>query len=254
MQQTPVSMSRHRTAQFRRALIDYHLAPSDDAVLRAHAFDSSVRSLAMALTEQVEIALRGRLDVAVEARVGVRWYLSPSTFAADFDHAAFLAVARRVLDRSLEPAVRSAWQGGRFERIPFGMLAEELSFGDLVRLASGVGPTPRAEIAAGFHLPTSTLRSTLLHVNHVRNCCAHHVRLWGRRLRVPPPTFRSPPELPRRLDGLPKRSPAHSIELLAYLAETTGPCERHTAALRRLLDEHDDLVDGLGGRPTWARA
>jgi len=66
------------------------------------------------------------------------------------------------------------------------------------------------------------------------------------------PTFRSPPDLVARLSGLPKRSPAHSLELLAHIAETVGPCDRLAAAVRRLVAEHEDLVVGIGGRPSWA--
>lgn len=254
MQHTPIIMSRYRAGQFRQALRAHGLDHSASAVLRVHAFDSAVRSVALAMTEQIEVALRGRLDHAAGAHRGSRWYLSPEAFGDGFDHRLFLDGARRALDRAHDPAVRAAWVEARFERVSFGMLAEELSFGELARLAGDVEWRPRTEVARAFSLPPTTLRSTLKHVNHLRNCCAHQTRLWGRQFKVPPPTFRSPPDLVARLSGLPKRTPAHSLELLAHLAETVGPCDRHAAAVRRLVDEHDDLVVGIGGRPTWATA
>lgn len=252
MPTTSVTMSQYRTAQFRHALRERALDTSDAAIWRVHDFDASLRSVVLALIAQIELALRGRLDVVTSAHFGPRWYLDRRAFRDTFDHESLLVRLRRALDRTADPAVASAWQAGRFERIPFGMLAEETSLGELSRLTEGLVPTVRDEMAAAFRVPPATLRACLQHVTHVRNCCAHHTRLWGRRFKVPPPSFRAPPDLVSRLAGLPKRTPAHSLELLAHLAETVGPCDRHAAAVRGLLDAHDDLVEGIGGRPTWA--
>lgn len=246
------TLSRYRAAQFRQALSERGLDASDASVWRVHDFDSAFRSVALGLTEQIELSLRARLDVVAAAGFGSRWYLDERAFRDTFDHRALLRHARTALDRTADPAVGSAWREQRLERIPFGMLAEELSLGELSRLAGGLEPRTRDQVAEAFRLPPTTLRPCLQHVAHVRNCCAHHIRLWGRRLRIPLPTFRSPPDLVTRLEGLPKRTPAHSLELLAHLAETAGPSDRHAAAVRRLLDGHDDLVVGIGGRPAWA--
>lgn len=254
MPTTSVTMSQYRTAQFRQALRERGLDASDAAIWRVHDFDASLRSVVLTLIAQIELALRGRLDAVVSTHFGPRWYLDPRAFRDTFDHESLLVRLRHALDRAADPAVSSAWHGRRFERIAFGMLAEETSLGELSRLTEGLVPTARDEVASAFRVPPGTLRACLQHVTHVRNCCAHHTRLWGRQLKVPPPSFRSPPDLVERLATLPKRTPAHSLELLAHLAETVGPCDRHAAAVRSLLDEHADLVDGIGGRPTWAAA
>lgn len=252
MHDTTLGMSRYRAGQFRQALVDRDIEPSDETLRRVHRFDSALRSIALALTEQVELALRGRVDEAATRRHGPRWYLHPQAFRRGFDHSAMVRQAAAALDRSHDPVVQRVWSTKRFERITFGMLAEELSLDMLARLTGGLEPGPHDDVAATFRLPPPTLRPCLQHLTHVRNCCAHHTRLWGRSLRVPPPTFRSPPDLVRRLASVPKGSPAHSLELLAHLAETVGPCDGHVAAVRRVFDGNDDLVTGIGGCPTWA--
>lgn len=254
MPHTTVTMSRYRTAQFRDALHRHGLDSSADAVWRVHDFDSVLRSVTLAMVERVELALRGRVDDAASTRFGPRWYLTDRAFRTTFDHRGLLVRLRSALDRTADPAVASAWRAARFERVTFGMLAEELSLGELSRLTAGLEPRTHDAVAAGFRVPPATLDGSLQHLTHVRNCCAHHTRLWGRRFKVPPPTFRSPPDLVARLRDLPKRSPAHALELLAHLAESVGPCGRHAAAVARLVDEHDDLVVGIGGRPSWAAA
>lgn len=250
----PVVMTQYRADQFRHAMRLRGLDTSDDAVRRVHDFDGAFRSITLALTERVEIALRGRIDSAARHRYGRGWHSDPRAFRVGSDHGSFLRHAAGALDRAHDPVTQGLWADHTVEDVPFGMLSEELSLGALSRLAGALTPRLHDAVASSFRVPPSTFRPCLQHLTHVRNCCAHHTRLWGRRMRVPPPTFRSPPDLVERLAGLPKRSPAHSLELLAHLAETVGPCDRHAAAFRQLLDDHDDLVVGLGGRPAWAAA
>lgn len=249
-----VTMSQHRGDQLRHALRSRGLDASDGAVRRAHEFDSAFRSITLGLTERIEIALRGRVDAVARHRRGLHWHLDPRAFRSTFDHGSLLRRAAEVLDRAHDPLVQRVWADRSLEAVSFGMLSEELDFGTLSRLVGGLDPRLHDGVAAAFRLPPATLRPCLQHLTHVRNCCAHHTRLWGRTFRIPPPTFRSPPNLVARLSSLPKRTPAHSLELLAHLAETVGPCDRHAAAVRSLLDEHDDLVVGIGGRPSWTAA
>ncbi|MDO3698526.1 Abi family protein [Curtobacterium flaccumfaciens] len=247
-----IPMSQYRAEQFRHALHVHTLDTSDASVLRTHDFDSELRSIALALTERIEIALRGRVDRAARHRFGKLWHLDPKAFRDTFDHDSLLRRAAGVLDRANDPVTQKVWRERALDQVPFGMLAEELSFGELSRMTGALEPRLHDAVALAFRLPAGTLRACLHHITHVRNCCAHHTRLWGRSFRIPPPTFRSPADLVARLEGLPKRTPVHSLELLAHLAETVGPCDRHADAVRRLIDEHDDLIDGIGGRPSWA--
>ena len=105
-----VAMSRYRHAQFRQALHAQGLDDSASSVWRVHDFDSSLRSVTLGLVEQVELALRGRLDVAAGARFGSRWYVDPRSFRATFDHGAMLRRVRSAPAHAADPAVGSAWR------------------------------------------------------------------------------------------------------------------------------------------------
>ncbi|PZO59135.1 MAG: hypothetical protein DI639_09710 [Leifsonia xyli] len=140
MQDASAAISRYRAAQFRQALRERGLDPSDASVRRVHDFDSALRSVTLDLSERIELALRGHLDALGAARFGSHWYLDRRAFRDTFDHRALLRHARAALDRTADPAIRSAWQERRFERVPFGMLAEELSLGELSRLTCGLEP------------------------------------------------------------------------------------------------------------------
>jgi abortive infection bacteriophage resistance protein len=68
MAHASIPMSQYRADQSRRALHVRALDTSDASVLRTHDFDSEFRSIALALTERIEIALRGRVDRAARHR------------------------------------------------------------------------------------------------------------------------------------------------------------------------------------------
>lgn len=154
----------------------------------------------------------------------------------------------RALDRSYDEAVRTIWAERQLDRVSFGMLAEELNLGALSRVAGSLDHPAAHAVARSFQLPPPTLRATLQHIAHVRNCCAHHTRLWGRTLGVPTPRFRSPEALVRILADAPVRSPYRSLMLIRHVAQSISGTELAVAALDALLAANTDLLPGLGAR------
>lgn len=63
------------------------------------------------------------------------------------------------------------------------MTLEVLSLGTLSRLYELLNPSPqKTEIAKAFGLPNGKILANWLHAIAVlRNCCAHHSRVWNRR-------------------------------------------------------------------------
>lgn len=105
-----IPMSQYRAEQFRHALHVHTLDTSDASVLRTHDFDSELRSIALALTERIEIALRGRVDRAARHRFGKLWHLDPKAFRDTFDHDSLLRRAAGVLDRANDPVTQKVWR------------------------------------------------------------------------------------------------------------------------------------------------
>ncbi|MFJ3453947.1 Abi family protein [Curtobacterium sp. NPDC090223] len=245
-----VALSAYRSAQFRRALSEHDHEVTEASLIRVREFDSCLRSLLLTQVERIELALRGRVDASASAEFGQRWHLDPAAFRRGTVLDALRQQYAAALDRSYDPAVRAIWRRRRLDQISFGMLSEELSFGTLSRVTGALDAGSRNAVAASFRLPPSTLRGTMQHVAHVRNCCAHHTRVWGRQFGVPTPQYRSPDDLVARLDGSPLRSPYRSIVVICHLADTVDANRSASRSFARLLRCHPDLLSGIGGPAT----
>lgn len=65
---------------------------------------------------------------------------------------------------------------------PYWILANIMDFGMILTLYIGADREIRENISYNLRIPASVLESWLKSLNTVRNICAHHDRLWNRRL------------------------------------------------------------------------
>ena len=237
----PLAVSSHRHERFRQALRDHQLPASDAHVDRLHEFDGDLRAVLLSLIERIELALRGRLDEAGTRMIGPSWHLDLRAFRQRAPIGTLRARFEQAVARSHDAALR----GRAGDEVPFAVLAEELSLGTLSRIAGAVVPELQQQVSRSFRIPQPTFRATLQHITHVRNCCAHHVRLWGRSLGVPTPHYRQPSDLVEQLVGAPVRSPYRSVVLIEHLAGTARRSCCRSQGLAELLARHPDLLVGL---------
>ncbi|WP_420365755.1 Abi family protein [Curtobacterium sp. L3-7] len=239
-------LSPWRTAQFRRALRTFGLPFTNRDVDRLHEFDSALRVALLVRIERIELALRGGMAITCAEKFGPSWHVDPRAFRPGADLDALRAQFSSALDRSTDPATRRISAGRDLDQVAFGMIAEQLSLGAISRIAGLLDAHVARELAQTFRLPAPTLRGTLQPVTHVRNCCAHHSRIWGTQLGVPTPKYRSPPSLIEPLSRTLPRSPYRSLVIISHMAESVRSDPVRTLELDQLLTEHRDLLIGLG--------
>jgi abortive infection bacteriophage resistance protein len=211
--------------------------PIDRAHLaRVHQFDTEFRRCIGAMLESVELALRGRVDRVGLDLLGQGWHLRADSFRRGAELAMLHERMESELRRSFALDLRPIPLDERLHRLPFGRLAEELSLGTMSRICGALVPSMQHPIAESFDVPRSTLRGTLQYAMHVRNLCAHHVRLTGRTVELPPPSYRSPARLASALDDAAPRSPFRAYLIVRHLAEsvpgTSAVLERVNAVIR----------------------
>ena len=72
------------------------------------------------------------------------------------------------------------------------MAFETLTLGKLSRLYKGLNnDAEKVEIASEFNCVSSLLTSWLIYLTNVRNVCAHHSRLWNKKITADRPTIPS---------------------------------------------------------------
>ncbi len=169
------------------------LAGTDFEVVWArYVFDRELRLLVMDAIERFEIAVRTRLAYE-HALAGGPFGYDDGAHAIWRHDPHRRAEFRQRLVQALhnnrkEPFIehfRSRY-GAEHAIPPVWVVVEVLMFGDLLSFYRGSDHSIREGVARYFGVADRVFDSWLLTMNVVRNLCAHHARLWNRKLGVQP--------------------------------------------------------------------
>lgn len=156
----------------------------EDAVA-LYDFDTQLRSLMFEAIQRIEIALRTKVNHEFSMRHGAFWFYDTSL--ADDEHKFIenMNAIDRELQRSKEDFIKEHKQ--KYDRPvfpPSWKTLELASFGTLSKLYYNCNDIKtKKRIARQFNLPQhEVLESWMRSLTVLRNCCAHHSRIWNRRL------------------------------------------------------------------------
>lgn len=160
-------------------------------IIRLYHFDKKLRTIISEYLERIEICLRAKLTDKYSIQFGFFWY---SNFDHFEDRGIFDTINEEIIEsfaNQKEPYLKQFSNKYIEERIPpSNMALETLSLGKLARLYKALkNQHGKAEIAQEFNLPTNVLTSWFIYLANVRNICAHHSRLWNKKVTVDRPLF-----------------------------------------------------------------
>jgi abortive infection bacteriophage resistance protein len=173
-----------------------------EQILSLYQFDRELRVLIMRELECIEVAIRTVISNTLsELQSDPFWYLDPNKVllgdivksngrVVQFDHAYFLAEVKKETTRSSDEFARHYFRKYTSPALPPSWVASEcLSFGKWSRLYAHlkVGKTP---IASSFSLPVDVMESWLHCLTYLRNVCAHHGLVFGRKFVFPIKTLK----------------------------------------------------------------
>lgn len=164
-------------------------------IIDLYCFDRRLRSLIFNAIEKIEVAVRSRIvQVYAEATRNAHWFLDRSVYkqktiklkdgseADAFD--ILMQDIKSEINRSNEDFIKHYKSKYDSPEIPPSwMTLEVLSLGTLSRLYELLEKSIyKTQIAKDFGLPNEDILANWLHAIAVlRNCCAHHSRIWNRR-------------------------------------------------------------------------
>ena len=174
------------------ALDEFKDGASFQNVVDLYIFDKKLRLLAMDALERIEIALRVEISHTL-GKMDTFAYLKPECFHADFSqcidtktgvtkHHEWLGKHAQLITRSREEFVKhNSAKGGL--PLAIWVACEVWDFGTLSKLFGGMRVEEQDLIAKKFDVLNGRIFATWLRsLNHLRNVCAHHCRLWNRNI------------------------------------------------------------------------
>lgn len=164
-----------------------------DDIIDLYTFDRRLRLHIMDAIERIEVALRAVLVNTLSLNQGAYWYTNPDLFDVHFNHDRFM----RVMTTEARIHKRHKIKRQQFidsylskyslpEMPPSWMILETISIGTVALALKNLKPQHIKPIAHEFDLPPKHLMSWIDALSNIRNLCAHHARLWGRKFSPEP--------------------------------------------------------------------
>lgn len=231
-----------------------------DQVLNLYVFDREFRLLLLDAIERVEVSVRTQWAYYMAHQYGPHGYLDPNYAVRADWHERNLASLRNEVQRSDEDFIRHYRRTYTDPELPpVWSACEVMSLGLLSRWIKQLRKSDRARVAAVYRLDEQVFAAFIEHLTYVRNLCAHHSRVWNRRMIKTMQLPRSKPaELPPNINYSEQRRIYNTLVLLKYLLDIVSPRHSWDERLFGLIQEHDiqptnmGFPDDYAFRPIWA--
>lgn len=216
-----------------------------------YGFDRRLRELIFHEMEKFEISLRTHIANATSGAEKGYWYTNPEWFRNRHDHNSILRKISLEISRSDNDSIvrfRQKYSNG----LPPSWLAfEATTMGTLSMVYDNMkSGSIRKGISDYYGVSEDVLSGWIRNLVYVRNYCAHHNRLWNKKLAVPgkiPDRTRDPfPQLSwddtRRIYS--------TLCILKYLVNVIKPDNNFALRLVNLVDSFSGVnVEGYMGFP-----
>ena len=239
-----------------RRLDRYKFGTSFEQLLNIYIFDRHLRLLVIDAIERIEVAVRTVIVYEMANTYGSHWYQDATLFKADFDHSHFISEAKRATKHTAEMGTSRAAQREKFiqhyydtyhtPELPASwMIAEVLSLGVWSRVYEGLASSrDRKNISRRFNLGPDTMQSWLHALTYIRNLCAHHSRLYSRKLTLSPKNDKGMPVEDRQTFA------AHAA-VIHWFLEIIALGSEWVKRLNRLMKKPDIELVRLGFDDNW---
>ncbi len=156
-----------------------------EQIIELYNFDSKLRTLIFDALEKIEIALRTQLVYHWSIAYGSYWFTNPSLFRNSVFFANSLSALEKEINRSNETFIKHYKATYNEPKIPpVWMSLEVSSFGLISKLFSNLKREKcKKQFTTHFGLYKDTvLENWMRNFSEIRNICAHHSRLWNKRI------------------------------------------------------------------------
>jgi len=160
-----------------------HFKPdaSFDDLMAVYCFDRVLRDLLFEALEAAELAYRAIFAHQLSQNFGPLGYRDAANFKNASVFKAQLAHFDKTIADSSESCIVHFKSNYGNDQVPIWALVEVETFGPVTRLYDNAGKDLKRFVAAEYGIGSGPLRSYLQHLRVLRNFCAHHARLVGRR-------------------------------------------------------------------------
>ena len=224
-------------------------------VVTLYNFDKELRTLIFSAIQSIEIALRTKIIQIVSSNYGAFWFTEKSLFTNTTIFSKCLLNIEEELKRSKEDFLIEHF--AKYDNPPYPPAWKTLevsSFGTLSKLYCNLADNNlKKQIARELGLPQHLyLESWIKSLSVLRNCIAHHARIWNRK-------YPWKPQIPQKLQSPWIQNSTISHEKLyaqlcciGYLLNAIHPNNNFKQKLKILLSKYSIAdISAMGFPKLW---
>ncbi|MBO7477327.1 MAG: Abi family protein [Salinivirgaceae bacterium] len=218
-------------------------------IIDLYVFDKRLRSLVFSELEKIEVAVRTKLSLTYSLSTNsAMWYEDESVYNPKTPIQDVLEDIADDVNRSNEDFIKHYKQKyDEPEMPPSWMTLEVVSFGTLSRLYKSLASkAEKRQIAIQFGIGNEDIFANWLHAfSNLRNCCAHHSRIWNRRflVQIILPYNTTNPFIPRNAAERIHRNKLFALlSAIKYIADIISPQNSFKTNLQNLLNQPCNLL------------
>lgn len=217
-----------------------------------YKFDSELRKMICSELEKIEVSIRTQLSLIMGDAAGIYWFEDPANFRDANRHSSLLRSLNEELRRSDDDAIVAFLQNYSNPFPPSWMTFEISSFGTLSMMYRWLNAgLARRQVARCYGLSDTVMESWLHSIVYVRNICAHHSRLWNRRLSINAMVPRRT-NLPFIATPADTKKVYYVLSIMLYFLQTVNPSTTFVSRFKALLDKYPHIdMSAMGFPSNW---
>lgn len=156
-----------------------------EEIINLYVFDRQLRLLIFNAIEKIEVAFRTQIIYQFSLENGAFWHVNPALFNNPIQFANEIAKLQQEINRSKETFIKHYHETYSDPKVPPCWMALEVSsLGLLSKIFSNLKENKcKDAIAKHFGLKNvGVLENWMRCISLLRNLCAHHSRIWNRRM------------------------------------------------------------------------
>lgn len=217
-------------------------------IKNTYYFDKKLRFILLEQLESIEVALRTHLSYEIAHKYGATGYLKKGIFQYEKRHDEFIQHIKQQIEKQRREIYIqhhfTKYQG----KFPVWVVVEILSLGTLSLLYKNLLPSLQKEIAEKYYGINSKYLTSWLHtLTDIRNICAHHSRLFNKKLVSQPALFKRIVKSGICTDKL-----FSVIYIMCRLSRADEQTQHFITKLSALIEEYEEIdITLLGLHKDW---
>ena len=221
-----------------------------EEILRLYDFDKALRKIIFDAIETIEVTIRADITYNLSKHTGAFGYKEKENLnIGNTEYLYLVNSIERETQRSKETFVSDFKQQYHSDDLPIWMVVEIISFSTLSKLFKAL-KSEQETMTTELNLPPKVLKNWLHVINHVRNICAHHGRLWNKQ-------FVIKALIPKKLtafENIRNDRVFMLIMMLNYMFKSLGMGDDFVKNIEGLLREYPEVPkENMGFTDDWQR-